>query len=836
MREMQTDEKKAYEMMKNMKEKYGTFHKTCFHVHTPASHDYTLIQDWNSQEYNSASDEDLFSLCVERGVISDVFSITSLPTLEDELAIYKDKKEFLSYLLLANELFLQKIEIVVITDHHTIDGYEKVKKAVAKLYQQQKYDIYPEVFLGIEISCADRNHVVGIFDSSSQSSISKLQEWLEDNLINVQEGTFLTSLDVLRSIEEFNGIGYIAHINTAEIFQEKYLSGAYKKKLFSDAVVSKIGLSDLEKKEFVENKVKNYRNSPVQFILDNDAHDIDSIGEKAFYLKGRKRNFSMLTEAFCDYDISVSFEQKKAKKSYIKGLYVKNSEKGFLSGKEDDDFCLNFSDALNCLIGGRGTGKSSVLEILEYIMCQYCRSESLLDFICAHGNAWVLYEYDGEEYLIEMRMPEKDNADDNILTCFGQNLTRRYYFSYYYNEENVKDYAFQNYLKIHKVVQKDGGCKLEVVKSKRAMLERFFDTAYSINGLVQAASEGEIGNFIQNTILKNKGLSKPEKLRKPKSRDDLLNVISEMKKKLSQRKDTVDNIIAPFNLSQKGKLRIVYTQKGVPEDPDFAKWLFGQQYKKTMWYKNYNITQGEVVEYLLNLYDKMGITSFVEMILTKNIRKAQNLSNLFDFCVPFSLMLVEEEIREITEENIEMMLQTLFDSVITDQNVFQIKEYLDMYIKQLEEYSLEFNINNKAGAAQKEIYRPVNALSLGQKVVAMMTFILGYSDYSGDYRPLIIDQPEDNLDNQYIYKNLVAQLREIKEKRQVIIATHNSTLVTNAKADQVCLMCSDNEHGWVETTGYPGEEKIKKHIINYLEGGEESFKHKMAMYKIVLDI
>ena len=92
-----------------------------------------------------------------------------------------------------------------------------------------------------------------------------------------------------------------------------------------------------------------------------------------------------------------------------------------------------------------------MLEILEYIMCQYCRSESLLDFICAHGNAWVLYEYDGEEYLIEMRMPEKDNADDNILTCFGQNLTRRYYFSYYYNEENIKDYAFQNYLKIHKV-------------------------------------------------------------------------------------------------------------------------------------------------------------------------------------------------------------------------------------------------------------------------------------------------------------------------------------------------------------------------------------------------
>ena len=152
----------------------------------------------------------------------------------------------------------------------------------------------------------------------------------------------------------------------------------------------------------------------------------------------------------------------------------------------------------------------------------------------------------------------------------------------------------------------------------------------------------------------------------------------------------VDNIIAPVNLNQKGKLRIVYTQKGIPKDIDFAKWLFGQQYKKTAWYKNYNITQGEVVEYLLNIYDKIGITSFIEMVLKKNICKAQNLSKIFDFCVPFGGDMVEEEIDEITEENVEVLLHTLFDSVITDQTALQIKRYLDMYIKQLEEYSLEF--------------------------------------------------------------------------------------------------------------------------------------------------
>ncbi len=55
-------------------------------------------------------------------------------------------------------------------------------------------------------------------------------------------------------------------------------------------------------------------------------------------------------------------------------------------------------------------------------------------------------------------------------------------------------------------------------------------------------------------------------------------------------------------------------------------------------------------------------------------------------------------------------------------------------------------------------------VSLGQKVVVMLSFVLGYSDYSNDYRPLIIDQPEDNLDNQYIYHNLVHQLRIEKGK------------------------------------------------------------------------
>lgn len=117
----------------------------------------------------------------------------------------------------------------------------------------------------------------------------------------------------------------------------------------------------------------------------------------------------MIKEALTDYDISISFTEERHYKQFIKGIYIENCVDGFLIGTNGKgNFSMNFSDALNCLIGGRGTRKGSVLEILEYVMSQRCESEQLLDFICVHGNTWVLYDYQGDEYLIEMRMPYKN--------------------------------------------------------------------------------------------------------------------------------------------------------------------------------------------------------------------------------------------------------------------------------------------------------------------------------------------------------------------------------------------------------------------------------------------
>ena len=179
-------------------------------------------------------------------------------------------------------------------------------------------------------------------------------------------------------------------------------------------------------------------------------------------------------------------------------------------------------------------------------------------------------------------------------------------------------------------------------------------------------------------------------------------------------------------------------------------------------------------------------------------------------------------------------IDEIFDALIDDNRYFQAITYLRRMVGESEKLSLEFNINSKTTTKQGADYKDVRNLSLGQKVVAMLDFIFGYGDFVDDHRPILIDQPEDNLDSQYIYKNLVRQLRDIKNKRQIIIATHSATIVTNAMADQVCVMCSDGENGWIERAGYPSEDTIKRDIVNYMEGGIDSFEHKIRVYQPIL--
>ena len=237
-------ERKAFCSIIENNNKFGKYWKSIFHIHTPASHDFKLISSKDEKWYKESSVSDIYKICIDNKIFPDG---TDIDTFKGEkFKDFEDVKEFLSYLLIADKLVKENIAVAVVTDHNTIIGYRKLKRAIQLLNESKKLKIYPEIFLGVEFSCADKLHIVGIFDN--KDAITKeVDLWLNENILSIEEGTFRTSYDVISKILELNGIPYMAHLDTSDVFTKNYLSGAYKKKLFEIDGFNFIGVSNISK-------------------------------------------------------------------------------------------------------------------------------------------------------------------------------------------------------------------------------------------------------------------------------------------------------------------------------------------------------------------------------------------------------------------------------------------------------------------------------------------------------------------------------------------------------------------------------------------------------------
>lgn len=109
--------------------------------------------------------------------------------------------------------------------------------------------------------------------------------------------------------------------------------------------------------------------------------------------------------------------------------------------------------------------------------------------------------------------------------------------------------------------------------------------------------------------------------------------------------------------------------------------------------------------------------------------------------------------------------------------------------------------------------------SAGQKAAAILAFLLSHGN-----EPLIIDQPEDDLDNALIYDLIVSQIHENKERRQLIIVTHNPNIVVNGDSELVHVLTFEKGQVQVFGEGGPGEAAIRESVCNIMEGGRQAFE------------
>ena len=100
--------------------------------------------------------------------------------------------------------------------------------------------------------------------------------------------------------------------------------------------------------------------------------------------------------------------------------------------------------------------------------------------------------------------------------------------------------------------------------------------------------------------------------------------------------------------------------------------------------------------------------------------------------------------------------------------------------------------------------------------------------------PLIIDQPEDNLDNKSVYKILVTFIKQAKKRRQIVIVTHNPNLAVVADAEQIIHVSIDKREGKHEFDFFCGSieaPKINQAVVDILEGTLPAFNNRRLKYR-----
>jgi energy-coupling factor transporter ATP-binding protein EcfA2 len=165
---------------------------------------------------------------------------------------------------------------------------------------------------------------------------------------------------------------------------------------------------------------------------------------------------------------------------------------------------------------------------------------------------------------------------------------------------------------------------------------------------------------------------------------------------------------------------------------------------------------------------------------------------------------------------------------ITGSQATNLVGHGEPLLRELEEHTVGLAVDVFLNVATDGVeLRKLDDLSKGQRATALLLLLLGVST-----TPLVIDQPEDDLDNRFVYHGIVQHLRELKGVRQILLSTHNANVPVLGDAELVVVLESDGRRGRTAEDGVGSldEAPIRKYAERILEGGEEAFRARRHLY------
>ena len=847
------------------------------------------------------------------------------------------------------KLFCEKIEetdvsVFGITDYFSIENYLLFIKIFQKQYPESQKRFFPNIEFRIDFKNQKGKYIhFHVIFSNQEKTTRKITNFLKrlpltstddknktskycttQDLAEITYEKATVKIDNLKQIlssnfteREYIRVGVVHGYGSCRPKSNDGRDAENVKELDKDCDMF-FGIKD--NVDFLLNKKEKDREDsslPPKAVLScSDCHSFDhlteNLGKKFTWIKADP-TFEGLRQIIYEPEERVKIQENKPDEKA--GYHV------IKSVDIDHKLCkqkILLNSNLNTIIGGRSTGKSTLLELIASKINPEIKSEEFINNILTNviirwqdeeENANRDIEFFPQNYMhtIASNHDKKNKLIKDIIKEQGDanNLLKDYYDFCRANKAtlqgNIDDlFHLQATLKNHDTTLKEQGDKSGLGKEIKNIEDKISKISKS-----KTFSKEDLDKFesMRTNISKEESFLKQldkdkdeiEKLKRvtlfdqsfvhkfyelsEKSYKQIENIFEDIKKethktwevKLSKESEELEKI-------KKEKERYIISQKNHK--------VFQEGEKHITNNKKYQ----ELSERLIDEKEKLcKLTAIEEKISRLNKEKKELFQKTVDNHISYStkistskenFSLKHKDItikveRTFEKEKCENLLNDFINLRSQDSRNF-IAKLINGYEDKIEdnvykflEKALSDNIPLKSDKEMQDLTKGLltenwfsisyqlifqndtfEKMSDGKKAFVILQLLL---EFSGKKCPILIDQPEDNLDNRAIYNELVTYIKQKKKNRQIILVTHNPNVVINADAEEVIVA---NQHGedskntrgikfqYISGSAENTKEKntkeniilnsqgIREHLCEILEGGTEAFKKRENKYGI----
>ncbi|MBF0172138.1 MAG: AAA family ATPase [Magnetococcales bacterium] len=842
---------------------------------------------------------------------------------------------------LVNVALENNIKVIGLASHGSVDGVDAIQKLMSK------HEII--VFPGFEIASSEKIHFVCLYPEST--TVEELNRYLGDlSLLDPKDGTRpskLSAEQILQKVDGQGGFIFAAHCTHDQGVLQKRFNHIWTHSLLRAAQIpgpieDLIEAKDVFYRSVIRNKNKDYkRDTPIALINAKDVaipQDL-GLGNASCLIKMTHPGFEAFKLAFQDPESRVRLNSDVSE-SYYSQLEQLKITGGYLDGLE-----IRFSEHLNAVIGGRGTGKSTLIECVRYVLDRRpigkhaqkqhleiikenlgkdkARIELTIRSSKMNGRRFTLARRYGERTSVVDEDGKISNftSDDLLpkIEVFGQNeiyeiaqdvVSQRQLLERFMEYGQAEDgEPIQGIItrleenrekllnaqksiaeiedevaRLSKLEEQVGQFrslgieeKLKIVpllETARRIVKRAEDEGPRLYEHVQSIRDNlPDTTFISDTAISD--LPKVEVYRK--IREALENLRKDTEEILQQWQGTYQSRIArmtEFVNEIKADFRkhdedLEKTFRELPACEGKTGQQVGVEYQKLMQSIEKIRPKKAMIETHRQLLDSLqlnrkallrelsakrserstlfsrilkGLNKRLEGKLRLRVEIEGNKQPLVDYLLGCGLEGVGEKRLEWIKNDPSVSAIGLAEWIgqgakalreaypeVTPTVAEALMRLTPAQVLKLEEIELPEMIEIELNTAHEgeEKWRGIDKLSTGQQCTAILHLLL-----LENKDPLLMDQPEDNLDNAFIADRIVAELRRAKISRQFIFATHNANIPVFGDAEWIgVLEASDNQASMsLSSQGAIDVPSVRDQAAAILEGGKAAFNQRRMKY------